>query len=232
MFAPIPPGTYSPRRREERALAEESAPLDGKRWGEWIRAGSERWDVVIRSWSVFARNTEELIRLLNVPTMDFAVALQLMGDDREATKPFWEELDQRLHNQVASIASLVDQTRRLLDYYRADASDVLAEYEVRNTVTRAMPEGAFLRKLRNYLLHYGVAPILQELSLNMGGVVTAGTTGVTGHTIKLSAQRLLEYDGWCAASRSYLQSYGERDGPLIGRDVTAHWTAMRGHLAL
>jgi hypothetical protein len=139
----------------------DERPVDGSRWGEWVRAGSERWAVVGRSYSVFARNTSELMNLLNIPNTNTAVALQLMGDDREATAPYWDELDQRLHNQLASAVSLVDHQRRLLSYYEADFPALVAEYTSRNDGIIGMNEAAFLRDLRNYLLHYGAPPIIQ-----------------------------------------------------------------------
>lgn len=189
--------------------------------GQWVRAGSDRWEVVRRSWSVFVRNTTELIDLLKTPATDIAVSLQLMGDDREATASFWEELDQRLHNQLASAVSLIDHTRRLLDYYEADVPTLVAEYQRQNAVVTGMDEASFLRDLRNYLLHYGSPPVIQSLSLG-----PAGDTGTTGHSIKLSAARLGEWDGWKSRSRSYLSSFADRDGPVLGQDVAAYANAM------
>lgn len=207
-------------------MAEDQAPLDGTRWGEWIRSGADLWGVVHRSWSIFARNTDELIRLLNVPATNFHVAFTLMGDDRDQTRPFWDELDQRLHNQVASLVSLVDHSRPLLNFYKDDAPAVLSEYGERNTVIRQMPQTAFLRDLRNYLLHVEVPPIVQTLSLQMAEGSVVGQPGATGHTIKLNAQYLLRWDNWSARSKAYLSSFGDRDGPVIGDDVAAHWAAM------
>jgi hypothetical protein len=143
-----------------------------------------------------------------------------MGDDREATTRFWNALDQRLHNQLASAGSLVDHTRRLLDYYQDDCPAMVAAYRERNTLVTDMKEASFLRDLRNYLLHYGVPPVLQTLSL---GPTEAGTTG---HSIKLSAVRLLEWDGWKQRSRAYLSAFGDRDGPVLGEDVAAYANAM------
>jgi hypothetical protein len=89
-------------------VVDDSLSIDGNLWGQWVRAGSERWEVARRSWTVFTRNTTELIDLVKMPATNIALALQLMGDDRETTEAFWEELDQRLHNQLASAASLID----------------------------------------------------------------------------------------------------------------------------
>ena len=82
-------------------MVVDPRPINGDMWGQWIRAGAERWDVVQRSWSVFARNTTELVNLLKMPATNFDVSLLLMGDDIDASAPFWQELDQRLHNELA-----------------------------------------------------------------------------------------------------------------------------------
>lgn len=203
-------------------LTGDTRPIAGGPWGEWVGAGAERWQVVGRSFTVFSRNTTELMDLLNAPATDVALSLQLMGDDRGATDAFWEELDQRLHNQLASAVSLVDHTRRLLDHYKADVPTLAEEYVRRNAAVTEMNETAFLRDLRNYLLHYGVAPTMQSLDLGPGH-----GPGATGHSVKLSSASLLKWDKWSARSRVYLSSFGDRDGPVLGRDVAAFANAMK-----
>jgi len=202
-------------------VTDEAKAVDGTSWGQWVRVGHDRWEIVRRSWTVYLRNTHELIRLLNVPASNLGVSLQLMGDDREATAPFWEELDQRLHNLLSSAVSLVDHTRRLLKYYEPDVPTFVAEYGRRNTAVTDMNETSFLRDFRNYLLHYGAPPVVQNMDL---GPMTQADT--TGHSIKLSATRLLEWDKWSARSRRYLSSFGDRDGPVISIDVVAYANAM------
>jgi hypothetical protein len=58
-------------------LHEAPPPVDGTSWGLWVRAGHERWEIVRRSWSVFNRNTHELIRLLSHPENNLGASLQL-----------------------------------------------------------------------------------------------------------------------------------------------------------
>jgi len=203
------------------SVVEDPRPIDGTLWGAWVRAGNDRWEVVRRSWSVFSRNTTELIDLLNVPATNIVVSLQLMGDDHDATNAFWEQLDQRLHNQIASAATLVDHVRRLLNYYTADVPALVEEYKQRNAAVTDRDETAYLRDLRNYLLHYGVPPVIQTLSLGSEGRAGAG------HNITLSAERLLEWPRWSAKSRRYLGSFPERDGPILGPDVATYADAMR-----
>ena len=84
-----------------------------------------------------------------------------------------------------------------------------------------MNEAAFVRDLRNYLLHYGVAPVIQTLNLHQ-----IEEEGVTQHSIKLSAERLLEWPKWTKRSKDYLLSFVDRDGPTLKDDVTAYSDAM------
>jgi len=95
------------------------------------------------------------------PTLIF---LKLSSDHSTETAEFWDEVDQRLHNELASAVSLVDHTRRLLTHFESDVPDVVASYRERNAGVMALNETRFLRDLRNYLLHYGVAPIIQSIS--------------------------------------------------------------------
>lgn len=211
---------HPPQTRQ--TVGDDRRPVNATLWGQWMKAGTKHWDAVQRSWSVFRINTTELVDLLNTSATDMGVALQLMSPDPRLGAPFWEKLDQRLHNQVASTVSLVDHTRLLLNYYRADVTTLVADYERRNTRIMETDEAAFLRDLRNYLLHYDLPPIVHTLTL---GPKTGA--GATGHVVKLSAAALLEkWSSWSAQSRRYLSSFPERDGPVLGRDVAAYANAM------
>jgi hypothetical protein len=199
----------------------DTRPVDANQWGAWVREGAELWEVVRRSWGIFQRNTTEILDLVNLPSRDLSVALRLMGDDQEENQPFWEEFDQRLHNHVAAAVSLVDHTRRLSDHCETDAYTIMEEYRKRNDKVRLMTEAAFLRDLRNYLLHYGVPPVIQSLTFQRG----AESPGAH-HVIKLSSTRLLQWQKWKANSRAYLAAFGDRDGPVLGRDVATYANAM------
>ena len=201
-------------------MVDDPRPINGNLWGQWVRAGNDRWHVVRRSYTVFARNTTELIELLKIPATNIAFSLGLMGDDQEAM-PFWQELDQRLHNQLASAVSVVDHTRRLVKYDKPDFPTMVEEYEKRNQGVTEMNEAAFLRDLRNYLLHYGAAPVIQSLGLGQ-----INDVGMTGHSVKLSSASLLEWDKWNARSRGYLSTFADRDGPVLGKDAVAYANAM------
>lgn len=200
------------------AVTEEPFTVDGGRWGTWVRGGYEHWETVRRAWTIFARNTTELVNLLNEPASNPALALLLMQDGIEGATGYWDALDQRLHNQVASAASLVDHTRNLMKYLK-DAPFLVEEFQERNQRVRDMPEALFLRDLRNYLLHYGVAPRVQVIDL-------VPAPGSTGYSFKLSASKLLEWKKWSNPARTYLAGFPDRDGPVLGAEVVAYANAM------
>lgn len=79
----------------------------------------------------------------------------------------------------------------------------------------------FLRDLRNYLVHYGAAPIVQVM--NLGPI---NEVGMTGHSVKLHATPLLDWSKWKTQSRTYLKAFSDRDGPVLGGVVVAYANAM------
>jgi hypothetical protein len=148
--------------------------------------------------------------------------MQISGHDTPETREFWDEVDQRLHNFVSSAIGLVDHTRRLTKYFAPDVPDTVAEYERRNASVFDLDEASFLRDLRNYLLHFGVAPLLQTMSFNRR---EDGDT--FDHLLKLNAARLLEHDKWSAQSKRYLGGFADRDGPVLRDDVVVYASAMQ-----
>lgn len=196
-------------------MTDDLRPIDGARWGEWARAGGERLNSIGRSWIVFQRNTDELLNVLKRPNDDVMFSMVLLGDARGAIDSFWGEVDQRLHNELASAVSLIDHTRRHLEYFKSDVPVIFAEYEKRNLTIKNMNETKFLRNMRNYLLHYGTAPMVQSFNLISGG-----------HSFMLNAASLLKWSGWNVEMREYLSTFGDRAGPLLGQEVTVYANAM------
>lgn len=202
-------------------MVQDSQPIDGESWGKWIRDISELRNVVRRSWTIFVRNTNELIELHSRPANDIRFMLQLMGDGDAETIAFWAEFDQRLHNEMASAGSLVDHTRRLARHCETNFPDFVAEYRKLNTHVAEMNEAVFLSGLRNYLLHVDVPPVVQTLNIS-----TVDGSQAQEHIIQLSAKRLLEWNNWSSRARHYLESFPDRNGPAIGADVAAYANAM------
>jgi hypothetical protein len=189
-------------------MAEENA-IDPTAWGDYVRNGREHFDRVVRSFNVFARNAGELVELLRAVETDVLSSLRLMestgSGDEEAEgfrQEFWGRLDQRLHNMVSAAVSVVDHTRPLVIFYCQD-NDFQTAWEERNAAVATSPRALFLRRLRNYLLHYRMAPTMQTMRL---GAAKAAEDW-DDFTIQLSAVGLLRYDGWNAGHRAFIQSF-------------------------
>ena len=181
--------------------------IDGHAWGEYVRQARERWDVVTRSWGVFQRNSSELMGLLATAETNARYSLMLMTDlelipGEQAI--FWAQFDQRLHNLLASATSLVDHTRRLISYYEHEP-EFTENFRRRNDEVAESDVALFLRRLRNYLLHFGVAPTMQ--TLHFGG--PAGQQTDWKFEVQLSGTSLLRWKGWNSQNRSYIKSFDQ-----------------------
>src|SRR4051794_21184838 len=106
-------------------MTEDQRPIDMSLCGPWNSAGIERWNLLDRSWSVFALNATELIAVLGSPMNDLRILQMVTTGGPAESAPFWERLDQRLHNELAAITTLVDHTRRWTSYYKQDAGELV-----------------------------------------------------------------------------------------------------------
>lgn len=201
-------------------------PIDGKAWSCYIRDGRAHFDRVSRSWSVFWRNANELVGLLHSVETDVVASLRLMQDPNHGDedsgafhRELWAALDQRLHNLVAAAVSLIDHTRPLIDFYENDSA-FQHEFMERNAAVATSPRASFLRRLRNYLLHYGVAPMMQTMRLE------STTTDQWDHLrVQLSAQELLKWSGWNEEQREFIAGFD--GGPPLRDILVAYAEDMR-----
>jgi hypothetical protein len=200
-------------------MSDDAQPIDIRAWGQYVRDGRSHFDRVGRSFNTFGRNAGELVMLLHSVETDPLKSLTLMQDsdgpmnDAEAFRgEFWAQVDQRLHNMVSAAITVVDHTRPLIKFYEEHESDFTREFTARSQTIAQSPRAAFLRRLRNYLVHYGVAPTMQTMRLD----AVAGEDW--DHLrIKLSAAGLLVWDGWTAPGREFIESH---DGGPALREVT------------
>lgn len=194
---------------------EELPPIDGRALSAYYRDGRRHFDRVSRSWRVVTMNGRELVELLHGVESNPVRSMLLMGglpqvDDtteweaqyNELHATFWPALDQRLHNLLAAIVSLVDHTRPLIRFYEDAAPEFCAECEDRNGAVRDSFRGEFVRRFRNYLLHYGFAPLSQRLLLT-------GSDWSDQFTINLDRESLLAWDDWTVPAREFLESFEE-----------------------
>ena len=203
-------------------MANNSEPHDGGAWGDYVKGGRGHFERVVRSFNVFGRNTQELFALLRAAETDFLSSMRLMEitgfeaeDGARFREEFWGELDQRLHNMVSSAVAVVDHTRPLLAFYEHEP-EFVAEWGERSEEVAKSPRALFLRRLRNYLLHYGVAPLMQSMVLGP----PKEAKDWDDLTIRLSPDGLLRYSGWNGSNREYIHSF--EGGPPL-RQITQEY---------
>jgi hypothetical protein len=165
---------------------------------------------VANTYGVFLGNESEL-RLLLARTSEMDVALELWTiQNRPAFEAFLGEVDRLLHNYLAAVGSLRDQTRRLWNKYLPD-DEAYAE-----RVGATFAESGFclfVQNLRNYTLHSNL-PITQgHLSWERGRNVTSA--------VRLSRPDLLKWPRWPPLARRYLAELPE-DGIDLAELVGAY----------
>lgn len=215
-------------------MAEQDLePIDGRAWTDYIQRGRQHFDRVVRSRNVLVRNANELVGLLadaendvfkTLALMEAAPAPDTAAEVRERLRAeaesfrdeFWPALDQRLHNLVASVTSLVDHTRPLVEFY-SEEPDFQTEFRVLNAKVAEHPRSKFIRRLRNFLVHAGTAPLVSTMRLG-------GDASEPHLQIKLSAEGLLRWSGFHGEARSFIVEHP--DGLPLRRIVGEYVTDM------
>ena len=150
-----------------------------------------RLKVLDASYYVFEQNYGELMELLT--KIREPANYEKLWNDKKGLDMHLLELTRLLHNLVASVMSLVEHTRIIINaHYKG--TNFYDEYEkekknrfVNNRIT------GFVQELRNYTLHYG----LPFATANLGLEVDPGTQETTfTNPITLDKARLLEWGGW------------------------------------
>lgn len=185
-------------------LRDQLERLDAAILNHPAYAARSRWDGVRRAHMVWVRNMQELLVLLLSGETDDKLKLELVQNVRpdHTRRLFFEMLDQRLFNLIASSIALVERTNGFRKDYVG--KPFLTEFESRNRAIAEAPGTKFLRKLRNYLEHAGVAPFATKAQTQ------ASTGGQLTVSILLDSPTLLKRrDAWDAPSRSFIEDHPE-----------------------
>ncbi len=166
-----------------------------------------RWQALRRTVEVHARNGRELLGLLQRIATDPAVMVELIQNVHapDVADEINAQIDQRLHNYVASTASLIDHSRNLFKHY--EGQHVAAEYESHKDVLAAEPVTGFVRDLRNYALHSSLPWVAHKVSF--AGGAQGGTGPNMAAVTSLSTAELLAWDRWNAPAKAFLRQAGE-----------------------
>ena len=160
------------------------------------------------SLNVFQMNAIELMEAaqrVNDPDQGLALMSQ---NNREAGIQAHREISRHVHNFVTSAYTLVDHTRAFMKkHYEGTA--LLTAYEEQVKVEFATaPVAQFIKRLRNYMTHRGLPNSSMYLHIN-NDPTTAEPTQTMKSGVRYDTDELLEWDGWTALDRTYLQQVGE-----------------------
>lgn len=163
----------------------------------------QAWTALWRSFDVYTANVTDLRALLAAAETDESLQKELFQNVRAPTvrDAYFRALDKTLHNALSGAVSLVDHTRRHVRTNFPD-TEFAAEFEARNASVFEMPESAFLRRFRNYLLHVGHAPF------KMTGTLAVKDGDKNSLRVWLVSEDLLSVeDMWSASAREFIEAY-------------------------
>lgn len=165
------------------------------------RRAHARWMSLRYTMDLHARNLSELIAVVHRAETDVQTAMELVQNGHAPTvrDEFNAQLDQRLHNAVASALTLIDHMRRVVAGY--EGSEFSSEFSRRNDAIKLDPRAEFIRGLRNYVTHYsGAVPYSHSVSFGQESFQAR---------VLINAQALLHWSGWSANARALLANPGE-----------------------
>jgi hypothetical protein len=137
---------------------------------------------------------------------------------------FSTRLAQWLFNYLSSVASLVDHTRNTIRASGLD-QDTRDAYDTRiHTLFRDSSQAAFLRQLRNYMLHYRLPTTIARWD-----ETGEGSSGISNSDVILELESMRDWDGWSSASNTFMQAEGSRTRllPLVSRYADAVFALYR-----
>jgi hypothetical protein len=149
--------------------------------------------------SILEQNQQVLLMTLDAPNEDQDLVRELFQNVREpiVREAFTQALMTAFHNYMASVKTLVDHTRVIVEGQQDPAFQ--EEYERHKVVVIDNPLSSFLHRLRNYVLHYGLPGFAQRVSISRAADAPA-------FELFFDKSALERWDGWTAESRKYLDS--------------------------
>jgi hypothetical protein len=176
-----------------------------------------RFHLIGTNYFVFARNYEELKKLLLAAQSPDTFQKLWTEDKQEDMLLVKRELIRMLHNFIASAKTLVDHTRAVIEDWYSDTK-FLEEYEsevqqrfVGNPVT------GFIEELRNYALHFRL-PITNARYT----VATDPATQeqVATQAFVLDKSELMQWSKWTSKGTPYLVS---ADVEIVVAEIADHY---------
>jgi len=162
---------------------------------------------------LLAPNGAELVQLLTAFEEHPSSVLLWAQGNEEQMNAFLGEVQRKTHNLVASVVTVIDHTRRILQKEWPDAAHpIRVEFDAARQVFLTDARLVVVRDLRNFCLHRSLPNIVGQLHFGEQSSVT--------HRALLSKVSLLEWDGWKAPAKAYLD---EADDTIELRPLVVHY---------
>ena len=159
---------------------------------------------------VYMENKNELEHMLKALSHPDSLELRAVKN-RDKHHKVLRDVVRRLHNVVAAVKTLVDHSRRIVN--DLSVSDTFMEqYSLKVSESFGIPEHTFVQKLRNYVLHYNLPPIVDTVHWKVGDIPGQGTIEMG---ITLDGATLLKWDKWNRQERALIASWKDGKAPLI-----------------
>jgi hypothetical protein len=146
---------------------------------------------------IFSENRKQLLTAISAFEHPPNMTAIWRVENRPTLRSFHEEIARLLHNYLASAATLIDHTRIFArDLYQG--KPFYEEYKKKRDDTFKPSELAgFIKGLRNWMLHKGLAPTVAKLS-------GEGTTTSPLSAIVLNYEKLKTWDRWDTRAKAYI----------------------------
>lgn len=166
---------------------------------------SEVFGIVQKIWQlkysakILDGNYDELINHIEAFSKRETIQKLRFFERKLPVKLYEEDVKRLLHNYLASAQSLIDHTRV---HYRDLHEKNLKTFNYRSEIETQFskdPLSLFVKDFRNYLQHFKTPDI--SISFDIVDVE------IKNPTIQIPKKILLEYSGWKALSRKFLESH-------------------------
>lgn len=123
-----------------------------------------RWELLENFYrSVVMKNGVQLLALAEAPREDWRLRKRLWRNlFKNKDSGYDGEIVRLLHNYLASVESLTNHCRNLMSNY--GGTSYYAEYETKVRLLSSLPETAFLKDLRNYIVHHKTPSVGMSIS--------------------------------------------------------------------
>ncbi len=162
------------------------------------------------SLNILRMNARELAQAIQLTEHGQFMVKAFAEENEGASKQMHREATRLAHNYLCSLSTFADHTRNFLkENYSKTAFQENYQAEIQRVFT-SDEYCRFVRDLRNYLTHRGLPNSSMTLNFKATGDADGGgKTGELTTGVYYGVAEFLEWDGWTAPAKRYLQKAGE-----------------------